>query len=81
MKVVSVYIAQGSDPSCHSVIRGNNIRKINGTYEFTIQFDDCPNLDFWSPAHLSVSVHNSINASPFSNTTIRGAINSKSVTL
>ena len=77
---VSVYVTQESGDTYQFLIGGNDIRKINDTYEFTLQFNNHPNYDFWGPAYLSISVHNSKGASPFSSPcTIRGAVNSKSI--
>ena len=82
MKGVSVNITQESGDTLYFNIDGNDIRKINFTYEFTLNFNNHPNYDFWSPAYLSMSVHNSKDASPFTSPyTIRGAINSKSILL
>lgn len=79
VKALSVNVTQGSGESCYQVIDGNDIKRIKRySYEFTIPFDNCPNLDFWSPANLSIAAHNSKEASPFSTPyTVRGAINSK----
>ena len=80
MKGVSVSVTQETGDTYRFLIGGNDIRKINDTYGFTIQFNNYPNYDFWSPAYLSISVHNSKDASPLSNPcAIRGAINSKSI--
>ena len=74
MKSVSVYVTQESGDTYQFLIGGNDIRKINDTYEFTLQFKDHQKYDFWRAAHLSISVHNSKDASPFSSPyTIRGA--------
>ena len=55
-------------------ISGDNINKINNTYKFTMQLD---NIYFWNTINLSISVNNSVGASPYSDYyTIKGAINS-----
>lgn len=83
VKSLSVNVTQESGDSCHHLIDGNDIKKIkHSTYEFTLQFDYCRNLNFWSPAYLSISAHNSRDASPFSSPyAIRGAVNGKSILL
>ena len=79
MKALSVNVTQGSGKFCYQVIDGNDIKSVERySYEFTIPFDNCPNLDFWSSANLSIAAHNSKEASPFSTPyTVQGAINSK----
>ena len=79
VKALSVNVTQEFGESCYQVINGIDIKKIKYYgYEFTFQFDNCPNLDFWSSANLSIAVHNSKDVSPFSSPyTVQGAVNSK----
>ena len=79
MEALSVNITQNFNESCHQVIDGIDIKKLNYySYEFTFQFDNCPNLDFWSSTNLSIAVYNSKDVSPFSSPyTVQGAVNSK----
>ena len=54
-------------------INNDNIAKINDTYKFILLLDS---FYFWNTVKLSISVNNSIGASPYSDYyTIKGAIN------
>lgn len=56
-------------------VTDDNITKMNDTYKFILQLN---NFYFWNTIELSISVNNSIGASPYSDYyTITGAINSK----